>query len=294
MSYKTVLAHIDDAASAQNRIAVAASLALASDGHLIGAAMTGISRFLYQNGLPDQDDPNLLLHLNLLRQRASAALSSFDRDVNALGLTSFERRVVDDEAGGGISALARCADLVVIGQYDPAQPGNAVMSDFPAYVIMHAGKPVLLLPHVRPSPEAIEAATAWPPRHILISWNGSKEAANAISGALPLLQQADRVTLAVFDVAQQYPVAGERPGVNLQQFLARHGVQALIVVRVTEKQSFRHANDIGEALLSLASQEGADLLVMGAYGHSRFRETILGGVTRTVLQHMTLPVLMAH
>lgn len=294
MSYKTVLVHIDEAQAAQARIAVAASVALASDGHLIGTAMTGISRFLYQNAVPDQDDPNLLLHLNFLRQRASAALSGFDRQVNALGLTSFEQRVIDDEAGGGISALARCADLVVIGQFDPAQPSNPVMSDFPAYVIMHAGKPVLLLPHARLGSEKAVPGTAWPPQNVLISWNGSKEAAHAIGGAMPLLKQAGKVSIVVFDVAGQFPVAGEAPGVGIQQYLARHGVHAQILLRVTEKQSLRHANDIGEALLALADDDQADLLVMGAYGHSRFRETILGGVTRTVLQQMRLPVLMAH
>ena len=79
-----------------------------------------------------------------------------------------------------------------------------------------------------------------------------------------------------------------------RRYLSRHGVQAQLMLREAGRQRFMHAHDIGDALLSLAADISADLLVMGAYGHSRFRETILGGVTRTVLQHTTLPLFMAH
>lgn len=290
MSYKTILVHIDDSPRSAERVAVAARLALSQGAHLLGAAMTGVSRSLYHDAVPDEHDPNLMLHLKFLRERAGKALEGVALQVRALGLESFEQRLVDDEAGGGISLLARYADLVVIGQFDPARPSKSVMSDFPAYVIVHAGRPVLVLPHA-----GVPGADMG--RNVLISWNDSKEAAHAVSAALPLLRAADSVTIAIVDAAARQTGgtnSGDAPGAGIAHYLARHGVRTNIVLRDTAKQRFMHANDVGAALLSLAADLAADLLVMGAYGHSRFRETILGGVTRTVLQHATLPLLMVH
>lgn len=291
MSYKTVLVHVDESVPSDERVRSAAAIALIGGGHLVGAAMTGVSRTLYQHAPVDDDDPNLALHMNFLRDRAARALGGFEQQVSALGLTSFEEGVLDDEAGGGISLLARYADLVVIGQYDPGQQPATVMSDFPAYVVMHSGRPVLIMPH-SPSAAGVTPAT---PRSVVISWNGGKEASRAVTAALPLLKRAGKVLIAVFDPDPETLAAGEEPGVSLATYLARHGVKAAISVRHSERHgSFKRPGDIGEALLALGAEHGADLLIMGAYGHSRFRETILGGVTRTVLQHMTIPVLMAH
>jgi len=106
-----------------------------------------------------------------------------------------------------------------------------------------------------------------------------------------LLQRAEHVHVAIFDAQVHAAEHGEQPGAELLQYLARHGVQAK--VHLLDGGGVRRG-DIGEALLSQAADLSADLLVMGAYGHSRLRETILGGVTRTILQSMTIPVLMAH
>jgi len=112
-----------------------------------------------------------------------------------------------------------------------------------------------------------------------------------VSAALPLLQRAGQVHVAVFDAQLHAAEHGDHPGADLLQFLARHGVQAKLLLL---DGGATRRGDIGEALLTQVSELSADLLVMGAYGHSRLRETILGGVTRTVLQSMTIPVLMAH
>jgi nucleotide-binding universal stress UspA family protein len=306
MSYKTVLVHLDDSPGADQRLTLATSIALTGSGHLIGAAMTGVSRFLYQNAVPD-DDPNLALHLGFLRERAAASLAGFEARVSGMGLTAYEQRVLDDEAGGGISLLARYADLVVIGQFDPDQAAPSVMSDFPAYVIMNAGRPVLIVPHTSSAPAAAAAPTAallaapapaarpGAFRTVLISWNASNEAGHAVSAALPLLKRADHVIIAVFDAEADRVAHGAEPGADLAVYLARHGIRATVLSRTTERHGpFRRHGDVGDALLALAGEVAADLLVMGAYGHSRLRETIIGGVTRTVLHHMTIPVLMTH
>ncbi len=288
MTYKTVLLHIDDSASRGARIDAAASIAQACGGHLTGVALTGVSRLLYQNQ-PDIDaDPNLALHLNFLRERAARALDGFEQQVRAAGVASFEQRVVDDEAAGGMSLLARYADLVVISQYNAKDKSPSVMRDFPAYVLLHSGRPVLIVPYAPPLPLLAPPAAA---RNVLISWNASKEASRAVSAALPLLQRAEHVHVAIFDAQVHAAEHGEQPGAELLQYLARHGVQAK--VHLLDGGGVRRG-DIGEALLSQAADLSVDLLVMGAYGHSRLRETILGGVTRTVLQSMTIPVLMAH
>ncbi|MET3131541.1 nucleotide-binding universal stress UspA family protein [Oxalobacteraceae bacterium GrIS 1.11] len=285
MSYKTVLVHVDDGARSAERIRLAAAIAQADGGHLIGAALTGVSRFLYQNTLAADDDPHLALHLGFLRERARRALEGFEAQAGTLGLASYEARVVDDEAGGGISLLARCADLVLIGQINPGQPSKSVMHDFPAYVVLHAPRPVLIVPYA--------GTVAAMPRRILISWNASKEASRAVSAALPLLRRADSVHIAVFDTDQSANDGGAAGGADIAAFLDRHGVKSTLTTLQSER-AFKRPGDIGDALLSHAANLSAELLVMGAYGHSRWRETILGGVTRTVLQAMTLPVLMAH
>ncbi|MEG2031288.1 MAG: universal stress protein, partial [Janthinobacterium sp.] len=195
MTYKTVLLHIDDSAGRAARIEAAASIAQACGGHLTGVALTGVSRLLYQNQ-PDLDaDPNLALHLNFLRERATRSLDGFEAQVRAAGVASFEQRVVDDEAAGGISVLARYADLVVISQYNAKDKSPSVMRDFPAYVLLHSGRPVLIVPYAPPLPLLAPPAAA---RNVLISWNASKEASRAVTAALPLLQRAEHVHVAIF------------------------------------------------------------------------------------------------
>ena len=128
-----------------------------------------------------------------------------------------------------------------------------------------------------------------------MSWDGGREAARAMQVALPLLKDADQVSIAVFEVATAEHAVADALAADPRPWLARHGVTATLAVHAVDHQrrlSRRH--EVGERLLSLAADSAADLLVMGAYGHSRFRESLLGGVTRTVLEAMTLPVLMAH
>lgn len=141
----------------------------------------------------------------------------------------------------------------------------------------------------RPAPVIPQAgAPVMPPRRVLIGWDGSREASRAVHDALPLLVHATRVTVVVVDPHHHAARLGEQPGADLAAHLARHGV------RVVVEQAMSGGRAVGEAILALASETGADLLVTGGYGHSRLREMVLGGVTRRLLEHMTCPVLMAH
>jgi nucleotide-binding universal stress UspA family protein len=140
---------------------------------------------------------------------------------------------------------------------------------------------------VVPRGAARDDAADYPAWHALLAWDGSLEAARAISAALPLLQQVPRVTLAVYNGEEKYGAHGAVPGADMATYLARHGLKVDLVER-------HEPGAVGEALLSLAADLQAGLLVMGCYGHSRLREIVLGGATRDVLRGMTLPVLMAH
>lgn len=285
MAYPTILVHVDDSAGRASRVHLATQLALRAGGHLIGAASTGVSRFLYHSMPPEKDDPTLALHLDMLRAQSRQALAAFTAQCEDAQLASFEARVIDDEAGAGLSLHARAADLLVIGQAD-AQ-AKALAAEIPNYVITHSGRPVLLVPAAR-TPVTVG-------RRILVSWDGGREAARALQLALPLLKDADQVSIAVFEVASSAHLTDDALAADPRPWLARHGVKAELSVHAVEQhRMLNRRHEVGERLLSVAVDSAADLLVMGAYGHSRFRESILGGVTKTVLEAMTLPVLMAH
>lgn len=276
MSYKTILVHVDESQRASERIKIAAAIAMAQKAHLIGTAMTGASRYLIQMHMLAELDPSLKTHLGFLRERAQRGLEDFETAARKLGLPSFEKRLVDDEAGGGICLQARFADLVVIGQNDPGEISPVVLPDFPQYVVLHSGRPVLLVPHAGQFDNI--------GRHVVVAWDGSMEATRTITSALPLLRCAQDVEVMMFNPQPQ--VHGMQPGADVALYLERHGIPCEVVVR-------REEGDVGKALLSLAALRGADLLIMGAYGHPRFREIVLGEVTRTVLETMTIPVLMS-
>lgn len=299
MAYKTILVHVDEAPHSAARILLAGELALQEGAHVIGVATTGISRFLYQNETVDDKDPNLARHLGILRERAGRALAEFAPRLQAMGVQSHEQRILDDEASAGLSLMARHADLVIVGQLAPQGRG----ADIPADVLAGSGKPVIVLPLSARTSSAIavtrdgiaSSGGPAPARHILLAWNASREAGRAAQDALPLLRRADSVTVAIYDAELRPGVFGDPPGSEILAWLERHGVMANLVLG----QSARHGllkrpGDVGEQLLALAAERDCDLLVMGAYGHSRLRETLMGGVTRSVLDGMTLPLLMSH
>jgi nucleotide-binding universal stress UspA family protein len=274
MSYKTILVHVDQSRHAAQRIRIAAEIAQAQQAHLIGSAMTGISRFIQMEGAAF-----VAAHVEIFRDRALAALEAFERIVRSLEVPSHERRFIDDDAEGGLTLQARYADLVVVSQTDLDEPEASFIADLPEFVMLNAPRPVLVIPSAGQFGQV--------GRHPLIAWDGGMQATRAVTAALPLLRQADNVTVAIFNPDNRLGTHGEQPGADIALYLARHGVK----VEVAQEKT---GIDIGNALLSLAADRGADLLVMGGYGHARFREVLLGGVTLTVLRTMTIPVLLAH
>jgi nucleotide-binding universal stress UspA family protein len=169
-----------------------------------------------------------------------------------------------------VVAYARYADLAIVSQ---PPPGGG--EDTAAEVALRAGRPVLVAPHLEHFPVSVE--------RVLVAWDASREAARALNDALPLLGQAKQVTLLSIGPAEKMP-----PGVDIGEHLKNHGIEASLV------QEHDTGVDVGHAVLARAGELSCDLIVMGAYGHSPLRERVLGGTTRHVLKHMTVPVLVAH
>lgn len=279
MSYKTILVHVDRSKHATARIKHAAEIALAENAHLIGAAMTGISRFLYQDSAIDISSTVVATQINALNESANQALAEFESIAKQMSVLSYEKRLVNDEPAGGLALQARYCDLVVVSQTDLDEPGSSLEADLPEYVMLNSARPVLILPYAGQFSQI--------GKNILLAWDGSMEATRAITNAIPLLKRAKNVTVALFNPNAQIDVHGEQPGADIALFLARHNIKVDVVQKNTSV-------DIGNAMLSTAADLQSDLIVMGGYGHTRFREVILGGVTMTILNSMTVPVLMSH
>ena len=277
--FKTILVHVDETARSVQRIEAAARLAIAYDAHLVGAALTGLSAYLFPIDGTMGGMPPIAFPIDELRAEANRALDLFDAAAAKSGVTSFERRLVDEEAGLGLSLQGRYSDLVVISQTAPDEFLPRLRSDFPEYVLLNCARPVLVLPHA--------GATGELGRRVTVAWNGSAEAVRAITSALAVLKRAEKVDLVVFDAGTDGNVRGDEPGADMALYLARHGVN----VEVTLAQS---SGEQGDSLLSFAADKGADLIVMGAFGHSRFREFLLGGMSRTALGSSPVALWMSH
>lgn len=279
MSYKTILVHVDHSKHAASRIRIAADMAVRENAHLIGAAMTGISRYLYEENAIDLNRTVLANHVDALNQRAEEALAQFEKIAAQVGVQSVEKRLVKDDDQGGLTLQARYCDLVVLSQTDPDEPSTRAISDLPEYVVLNSGRPVLIVPYA--------GAFKTIGEQVLVAWDGRMEANRAVANAIPLLRRAKNVVIALFNPAGDADGLGGEPGADVALFLARHDVKVEVMPQATPI-------DVGDALLSLVADLGSDLIVMGGYGHTRFREVLLGGVTRTVLATMTAPVLMSH
>ena len=210
-----------------------------------------------------------------LRESARAA---FDRVLATPGAPVTWAEAGEAPVLGVFAQQALYADLLVLGQHDPSGPPVAgVPADFVETALLASGKPALILPYTGPVSSLGET--------VAIAWKPTREAARAVAAALPLLQRASRVHILAWSDPDE--VVSGAP-LSLGGYLQLHGVEA------TWHHERREPEALGEVLLSRVFDLQADLLVMGCYGHSRAREWVLGGTSRTLLGSMTLPVLMSH
>lgn len=280
MSYEAILVHADQAPSAAARLELAIRLAQACRAHLTGLACTGVSRYaeLENMGPPG---PLIAAELQRWREHAQASLATLAALARDRASSAPTLLLLEDDAEDGLMQQARFNDLLVLGQTDPQYHAPGVIRDLPQSLLLHSGRPLLLVPHAR------DCACSAPFHHPLLAWDGSRQATRAISDALPLLKLASAVTLLTLNPDPQQERGTAQPGADMALFLARHGVRVNLMREHTTV-------DTGSALLCVAAELHCDLLVMGGYGHRRAREIVLGGATRTVLADMRLPVLMSH
>ena len=286
MSYKDVLVVFTSQQSPQARLQVAIDIARRDEAHLVGLyVIPPIS--LLAGGLPYTGGAAEVQALEQIQAMGrSTALAEASRveaafqDQSARASLSTEWRVVEGPVTETVVLHARYSDLAVLGQSDPEHPapGGAHLVET---VLLGSGRPTLVVPYAGRFAQA--------GRYVLVAWNPTREAARAVNDAMPILVKAEIVTVLSVNPRSD---TGERatwwPAVDITHHLARHGVVAEASSTVTDEI------DVGNAILSRAADLGSDLIVMGGYGHSRARELILGGVTRTLLEHMTVPVLLSH
>jgi nucleotide-binding universal stress UspA family protein len=276
MGYKTILVHCDAGRTTVGRAAVAVGLAERFDAHLVGLHVRQRFEAPMFSDATAALDALYRTYEESVRREEAAARAAFQAALNGQRLSS-GWRVVDGHAEDELTAQARYADLVVVGQREPEPMPEATPTDLPEKLALHSERPVLVVPHI--------GATQPPGGTIMVCWNGRREASRAATGALPLLKAAERVIVLTIDADKaNVPDAARQAG----DWLDRHGVKA------TVQHDTAAASDVGNVILSRAADSAADLIVMGIYGHSRMREFVLGGASRTLLGSMTVPLLIAH
>jgi len=281
MAYKNLLLVLDADESSRERISYAAAIAARFDAHLVGLYLTVSSLTRDEYALLDIGILDISFFSDPAKSRAETEKTrALFEEVTARRGVSAEWRTASGYPAGMAAMHGRYADLIVIGQLDAYDSQAGLLRARPEEVTMLAGRPVLVVPFAG---HYERLGTS-----VLVGWDASREAARAVRDAMPLLARAEAVTVLTIDAEQSSFGHGEIPGADIALYLARHGVKAEVDRTVSA------GIGIGDTLLSRAADYGADLLVMGAYGHSRVRELMLGGATRTVLQSMTLPVLMSH
>ena len=212
------------------------------------------------------------------RAAAKAAIDRFEAAAKREGLSA-EHRLFETSLGDAIGLfgrIARCFDLSVVKQQEPDRPnGDDLIIEASLF---QSGRPTLVVPYIQKAPLKLD--------RVLVAWDGSHGAARAIGDAMPFLRRAKAIDIVT--VASGRTKKDEVPGVEIGHHLARHGLEVEVRQIVAENV------DVANTLLSYAADNAVDLMVMGGYGHSRLREFVLGGATRSILQTMTVPTLMAH
>lgn len=281
MRLKDILVHLDTTEQGKLRLRLAADLARRHEAHLTGLFTLDIMMPII--AAPEAGGAAVLADLlQSMRQdglaEAAGVEAAFHERLRLDGLAG-EWRLVEGMAPEQLALHARYADLSVLGQGDPEGSDPAARALIEA-ALFASGRPVLVLPHAGRFDTLGRTA--------LIGWNASREAARAVNDALPLLARAESATVLAVNPHGGLGGHGEEPGADIALHLARHGIKVQVEHTVSPEVSD------GDILLNRAAELSADLLVIGGYGHSRLREMALGGVTRSLLRQMTVPVLMSH
>jgi nucleotide-binding universal stress UspA family protein len=274
---KDIVVNLTGAAPQEFAADYAVSLAKLFEAHIAGVG------FIYEPVIPGTvlgGIPTDLIEAQREEntKAAKAAASRFEAAAASTGLSA-EVRILDASVAGAADLFGRIArrfDLAVVGQARPKEGASEELLIEGA--LFESGRPVVVVPFVQTKAVSLE--------RVLVCWDGSRPATRAIADALPILRRAKAIDIVA--VSGERGKGGELAGTNMARHLARHGLT------VTLKRVSSGDVDVPSAIRAQIAETGADFMVMGGYGHSRLREFILGGVTRTILTSSTIPVLMSH
>jgi nucleotide-binding universal stress UspA family protein len=273
---KDIIVNISIHERSEPTLYYAVSLASAFEAHVTGIA------FAYDSPIPisalgyiraqiiDEQSNN--------QAAAKAVIDKFKAATARTGVSADQRMLSAnmDNAGERFARIARLFDLAIVSQATPNK--GAVEAMISESTLFGSGRPVLVVPYIQKAPLKLD--------RVMVCWDGSWPAARAVADAMPFLEQAKQVEVVI--VTNERGKNNELEGVDMGQHLARHRVN-VEVHRIP-----RADIDVADALLSYATDSGADFMVMGGYGHSRMREFVLGGVTRSIFRSTAVPTLMSH
>jgi nucleotide-binding universal stress UspA family protein len=274
MAIKDILVHVDTQPGSEDRIAFAASLAKKTKAHLTGLhvkaevviPVTENDVIVPESLIEDQE--------RVIELQAQAAKTQFDSALGANAIDG-EWRVERGFAADVLRHHAHAADLIIVGQQ---HPDSTESNDVPEGVLQDTGCPTLIVPYA-----GVGRAFA---KNVMVAWDDSAPAARAVHDSLALIAKAKRVEIVA--VRTKDSESDEDPCAEICAHLLRHGVKAEgITLR-------KNGGNVSDMLLSHAADNNCDLLVMGSYGHSRWREFIFGGVTEDMLEKTTIPIFTSH
>ncbi len=280
MSYKTILTVLDNTENAAKVSEFAIDLADRFSSHVIGLHMETMAAVPVVAPMEIPDPASIQALQDMAQKETREIAEIFEQKLSQNGVSHEWRSFISSVGYTSASAIdsARCTDIVIAGQSDSSSLSDS-RSDIESF-LFESGRPVLLVPYIITQPKPI--------KRVLIAWNGSREATRAAFDALPFLKEAESVEIFSVDPPETASQSPAMAGAELAATLARHGVKVTVTTKATSGTLSAHA-----AIENRLSDDSIDLLVMGAYTHSRWWEMLFGGVTRTLLDSMTALTLLS-
>lgn len=280
MAFKDILVHLDSSKESADRLDAAIALAKRQEARLFGVALALESTISSYVGI---EIPASLTEQqqSIVKAAASKAVTSFEAAAKEAGI-EFASKIIAcgaSKAPAQLAFHARHVDLSFLGQPNPDDDNHSFQESLLDGVMFGSGRPVYVVPYIGRNVRKVRKA--------VIAWDGGKKAVRAANDAIPLLRDREEVIVLVINPDQRRDAHGDKPGAGIAAHLERHGINAKVDLQVAPKAS------PDNLILNYMSDSGADLLIMGAYGHSRLREKAFGGVTDTIMHQMITPVLMS-